>query len=317
MNTYISVLLLAAFLLAPFAADVHAYTFTDSAKYFGQHSGYTLENGDPWGGIPSLPNKDVNGLPDIRQGTFVYDGTVLDEIILNIKLPKRYNSNYNSNLWGGIEPGDWFFDFNQDAKWDIIIHKELFEIDRGSISSQWGVYDVSGLGLDIFVPASGALSDYYTLSESPANTMPRKNQPVGIDPNFIPGYTTDIENETPPVTRVGSANVKTDITNKSGRTIATVDDWLHKDEISRRYLTVTWDILGDVVDIYAEADGSASFTYAFTVSCANDVIYGEDAPVPTPEPASLTLMALGAAALAAARSRRRKNERQPASHNEA
>ncbi|GAB7078397.1 PEP-CTERM sorting domain-containing protein [Megalodesulfovibrio paquesii] len=281
MHTFFATLMLSLALLQASVAWAEVVTFGDTANYFGQGSSYELSNGQTWGGVPSLASQDQNGIPNLLGGTFTFEGDSLSSISVDLTVSGMSLSSANY-WWSLIEPGDWFFDLDQDGFWDIVFHNDaLGARDPGTYSSTWTAYSVH---LAVFRDddyASTRLPSYYEKSYSTVSSDPRPNQPIGVKDSYL---------TTPYLDANGVA------------VTASFDGWVDSFTKDNRSTTLTWDITGDL-DFHALAGGSDTFTYYFTVSCANDVLYGENAPVPSPEPATMLLTALGALAVAAGRKR--------------
>jgi len=260
MKRFITAALFALCLLqAPYAL-AYSVSFGDDAKVWDgyQNSDYDW-NGHGW--VPQN-NRDVIGTPDLSGGNFIWEGHTLTGIELSY-------SSTDSNL----TPGDWFFDFDQDNSWDYVLHNNVglkaetkwvgywfwkHEVETGGTVTEgpnaYGLYGVDlPYGTDEF---GNAIMDGYVESFWPDGQEGRHDHPVMADLSDDPDH---------PVT---------------------VSEWIK--DTSGMPGTTTWS--GIDLDLLAyEGD---TFTYAFAMTCANDVLFGK-AMVPSPEPSSFLLLGFG------------------------
>lgn len=241
-----------------------------------------------WPGLSKVaesPTSDINGVPDLTGGSFIYTGHTLTGITLNY-----YNNKYNDknwdNTWNSLQPGDWFFDFGNDNHWDYIIHFD------GSV---WGLYEVkdkTGSGFIYGITANNTTqlkslySYYYNIDGLSSSTNNRDRHPETIKINST------------------TRNALTLIDTLSFDGWDTIDRKnANKNELTGGYKYGSSEWSGFALDL-SQFSGD-KFTYAFTMTCANDVLFGESA-VPTPEPASMLLMGAGAMGLAIFRRKARR-----------
>lgn len=251
-----------------------AYSFTDPSN-----SGFV------WAGLENIAtpsNTDTYGIPDLLGGSFNFTGHTLTSITLNYRNNQVGVAGYTSQIWNSVTPKDWFFDFDAatttvDA-FDFVLHKELngaytlYSKDEG-----WGYGTATAYEFD---SATKQFADYERSSSSVGS--PRKNHPVAATGNSLNGATIVGSSTTGHVSMSLWSTYTDSIQNP-------VDPSKHLGQT----LSVTWDLSGLSgggwnLDQYSGKD----FTYAFALSCANDVIYDTGA-VPTPEPGTVLLMAAG------------------------
>jgi len=240
--------------------NAQAFTFTDSSNV--------------WAGLETVAipaNSDTYGIPDLLGGSFNFKGHALTSITLNYRNNQVGVSGYTQKIWDSVTTKDWFFDFDAattaaDA-FDFVLHKEsngaytLYSKDEG-----WGYGTAAAYGAK------------YVYSTSSVGS-PRKNHPVAATGSSLNGATI-----------VGSST--------SGHVSMTLwstyaNSILNPVNHLGQTLSVTWDLSGLSgggwnLDQFSGKD----FTYAFALSCANDVVYGTGT-VPTPEPGTILLMAAG------------------------
>lgn len=233
--------------------------------------------------VAEMPTKDQNGVPDLTGGAFLYTGHTLTGIVLDY-YNTQWNNKNNDSMWNSLKPGDWFFDFGNDNHWDYIIHFN---------GSQWGLYEVNDKTNSKFV---------YGIE---VNTLSQLKSVYG---NYFMDGTSSMGNNTSDRDR-HPQYIKT----MSGLTLVDTLDFDGWDTIDRKYANKNemtgykygsseWS--GFAIDLSA-LSGEA-FTYAFTMTCANDVLFGQSM-VPTPEPASMLLMGVGALGAAAMRRRMKRS----------
>lgn len=254
--------------------NAQAFTFSDPSN-----SGFVwagLEN------IAPLPNADTYGIPDLLGGSFNFTGHTLTSITLNYRNNQVGVAGYNQNIWNSVTTKDWFFDLDAattavDA-FDFVLHKEsngaytLYSKDEG-----WGYGTAAAYE---FNSSTKKFADYEE-SKSSVGT-PRKNHPVAATGNSLIGATIV---GSPTIGQV-SMSSWSDYTNS-------IQNPLDLSKHLGKTLSVTWDLSG-LSDGGWNLDqfSGGQLTYAFALSCANDVIYGTGA-VPTPEPGTILLMVAG------------------------
>ncbi len=215
-------------------------------------SAETISFGDStiiWPNAPTTVSlsDDTHGIPDLIGGSFNFDGHVLTQISLNYFL----NESSSQSLWNSFTPGDWFFDFDQDGYWDVVIHN-TGNNNYSLFTGAWG-YGSNGYAATDYVFATAG------------NT--RMGHPTYAKVEGV------------------------------GTTVA-FDGWRSFSEVSGGgVVTSTWDLHLDLSGYSGQG-----FVYGFTISCANDVLFGE-ATVPTPEPASIVLAGIGLLGLCGLRKR--------------
>lgn len=229
---------------------------------------YTPSNNDQ--------KKDVMGVPDILGGSFTFTGNLLTAITLEYKYPVNQTSGGISS-WQAFAPGDWFFGSSADS-WDYVL-------TTGSASrNKDGVTDLANVRTHqtwyAYAFASGL--DYDTAS-SYVNAGP------ALYPNGWSGRTGH-----PALANLGQSSDVGDVK---------FTGWLNGTPDFTITYSSTWTFpQGLALGAYGDA-----FYYGFSLTCANDVLYGQ-ASIPTPEPGTLLLLGAGVLGLAAVgRSRGRRN----------
>lgn len=167
--------------------------------------------------------------------------------------------------WDSFGPGDWFFDVNADGTWDYVLSSQVQLTDYAG-ARQPGDWAVYGVSIDL--DDAGA----YLYSVAPSGYLPRYDHPVKaiIDQDDPLGY-------------------------------AEFSGWLDSKPNTSATYTAFWDLSNS--PIFFGGNGG-EFIYGFTLTCANDVLYGTG-PVPTPEPGTMLLLLGGAGAMFARRLRKR------------
>lgn len=249
-------------------ANAQAYSFTDTSNV--------------WAGLENKANPsntDTYGIPDLLGGSFNFTGHTLTSITLNYRNNQVDVAGYNQNLWNSVTTKDWYFDFDSataavDA-FDFVLHKEtngaytLYSKDEG-----WGYGTAAAYE---FNSSTKKFSDYVESTSSVGS--PRKDHPVAANAESLKYASI-----------VGSSTIgQVSMTSWSTYANSILNPVNHLGQT----LSVTWDLSGLSgggwnLDQYS----GDNFTYAFALSCANDVLYGTSS-VPTPEPGTILLMAAG------------------------
>ncbi|EPR37257.1 PEP motif putative anchor domain protein [Desulfovibrio sp. X2] len=214
-----------------------------------------------WPGYSSSISKDVNGIPDLLGGSFTFDNHTLVGISL------EYTVSTTSG-WSSLKPGDWFFDINNDNVWDYVLHSS-----NSRSAGSWMAYEVA-------IPLTDG---------NPYNN----NNYWGTDYIFSSGSGT--RQGQPVEARISGSDSKLGWVDYSGFTKPVWNSATHSYSIETAY----WDLSGIEKPIVFDAEGGY-FGYGFTMTCANDVIYGHG-PLPAPEPGTLLLLLGGLPAVAAYR----------------
>jgi len=100
-------------------------------------SASTIDFGDDsiiWPGAHTYTSlhDDTNGFPDLLGGSFTFAGHTLTTITLDYVLNEK---NVSRRDWNSIRSGDWFFDFNEDDVWDVVVHnngRDGYDLYSGS-----------------------------------------------------------------------------------------------------------------------------------------------------------------------------------------
>jgi len=236
--------------------NAQAFTFEDPSKV--------------WAGLENKAkpsDTDTYGIPDLLGGEFNFTGHTLTSITLNYRNNQVGVAGYSETIWNSVTPKDWFFDFDNNNAFDFVLHKE--DIGAYTLYStedkRWGYGTETAYGTN------------YVKSTSIPGTLPRQNHPVAATSTSLSGAKI-----------VGSFG---QISMTPWSTYG--DSILNPVNHLGQTLSVTWDFSGLSdggwnLDQYTGKD----FTYAFALSCANDVIY-DTGVVPTPEPGTILLMTAG------------------------
>ena len=247
MKKILRALLAILILLNASLASATTVSFTDSVIFWPGFSDASNHNGQN--------TQDVIGDPQITGGSFIFQGHTLTGI----------NLNYTSTS-SVLVPADFFFDLNNDKKWDYVLHNSNTAV--GGVNA-YKLFNVSSLNLSINDVS------IYDLSSWPDGYYGRYNHPVRIDARELSGLT-------------GAS--------------ATFGGWITApSNMPGSGATASWSGLS----IDMDAIEGQPFTYAFAMLCANDVLYGQ-VNAPAPEPGTMVLMGLGVVAAAVMRKRMRK-----------
>lgn len=164
--------------------------------------------------------------------------------------------NYSTSSYN-LYPGDWFFDYDQDGSWDYVLHHILCVGRDGNVYRDGG-YALYSVDLAYGDSTDDSWMNDYRSSFWPQNYEGRFDHPVQA--------LVDREDWIESVAFSGW------------------DPYLRRGETG----TSTWSDFALDLD----EDGDGVFTYAFAMTCANDVLYGEST-VPAPEPSTFLLLGLG------------------------
>ena len=267
-----SVVIVAAVFLLSGYTNARAATFGDSAAV--------------WKGLESLAipgSGDTHGIPDLLGGSFNFGPHhTPTSITLNYQNPLAATPGYNATLWNSVAPRDWFFDIVSSAPgapmaFDYVLHRNSDgQYHLYYKANQWAYGTQAAYQYN-----NGAFANYESSSSSYGG--PRWYHPVAANAASLDGAT-----DLGAVSFSGWASY--------ADSTATVTNGLGP------VLTATWDFTSLTAGWNLDQYRGQKFTYAFALSCANDVLYGES-QVPTPEPGTMLLM--GAGALGAAFMRRR------------
>jgi hypothetical protein len=240
--------------------------------------------GDPskiWPGFNYSPNSDVIGVPNITGLYFTFDKHEL----INIKIEYVFESDiyyYGHYAHEAFAPGDWFFNVDADIDWDYVLTtssnsrtKDTFaDLKNVRNDSNWLEYEyVNGLPY--------ARSDSYILAGS------------SLYPDKWSGRTG----------HPALAQLPSDVTASKIFFSGWGWDWNGTNgnpKVGSTY-SATWDLSSAPIDF---GDMGGEFIYGFSLTCANDVLYGR-APIPTPEPGTALLLGVALLGLGATIRRRR------------
>lgn len=209
------------------------------------------DTANEWDGIQTrYHNTDVVGTPQLTGGRFVFDDHTLKGIELD------YTSTSKN-----IMPADWFFDFDQDNKWDYILHNvSTWNGWRTSRRSNYDLYKV--------------------------------DMPIDDWDNYIEAFVPYGHGRTGHVVQADKWYL-----NKYGTLLDRYISFSQWDYNTKRVTedspaTAIWSGFEIELDQYA----GQHMTYAFAMTCANDVLFSE-IPIPSPEPGTFILFGAGAIGL--------------------
>lgn len=155
-----------------------------------------------------------------------------------------------------LVPGDWFFDLDQDGSWDYVLHHILCVGYDGRVNWDGG-YALFSVDLAYLGYTDDSWMEDYRASFWPWGYEGRFDHPV-------------------------QALVDREIWLESV-TFSGWEQYLGWNETG----TSTWS------DFALDLSGySGTFTYAFAMTCGNDVLFGEST-IPAPEPSTFILFGLG------------------------
>lgn len=267
--------------------------------------------GDPakvWSGLAHAPEssgQDQNGVPDLLGGSFTYNAAhALTSITLNYANIHFNQPSWNSS-WNSMSTGDWFFDVDNDNGWDYVIHKPSqvwdFTAHRMVTNSSYHLYYAE----DEWLYGSETLYKHGKFLQYNAyygGTDNRDWHPTTIKDDGLP-YDKQVKKNGAWVTV--SSNGNSGIEDLG---IVDFDGWdkignLTKESNFLGLGSSTWD-LSKIGGLPLIALAGQEITFAFTMACANDVLYDQTL-VPAPEPGTMLLMGLGVLGFGFLRRRRR------------
>jgi hypothetical protein len=254
MKNLIALFIAITFMFSASLAQAEVVSFGDNVKYW---EGFGNRYGDN--------RYDVIGNPDITGGNFIFSGHVLTGISINYTSTDRL-----------LIPGDWFFDVNQDNKWDYVLHNDIPSYKNVGPYASTNSYSLYSVDFDFAI-------------DSPLASW-RRSSPY--DESFAGWYGY---REDHPV----QANVDS---SKYDFTLLQSISFTGWEYTGTGPYTSTWSGFGiDLTEFLGE-----EFTYGFAMTCANDVLFGS-APIPSPEPSTWILFGSGLGMLMLARRKRNDN----------
>ncbi len=204
-----------------------------------------------WDGMHTrYHDTDVVGTPQITGGRFIFDEHTLTGIELD------YTSTHRN-----LMPADWFFDFDQDNKWDYILHN--VSTKNGRKTSRYSNYDLYKVDMPIYD------WDNYRKAFVPSGHG-RTGHVVQADKKYLSKYGTLLDRY-----------ISFSQWDYNTRTVS-------EDSPA----TAVWSGFEIELDQYA----GQHMTYAFAMTCGNDVLFNQ-IPIPSPEPGTFLMFGAGALGL--------------------